>query len=196
MRLVEQYLAADPEAGAPLAAAPALAEALAGLLDELDEAGIDAAALDTLVEGDQAGAEHWTRTLRFVDIVRHAWPAIRAEAEGAAMDPKARQRAAVEALVAGWQAAPPPAPVIAAGSTGAVASTGALLAAVARLPGGAVVLPGLDPALPEAIWDRDRGGPGAGASAGPLRRVLGRSASRRGMSRPGRTHRPRGDACC
>jgi len=151
-RLVEAYLARAE--GAPVTAAPDLAEALGHLLDELQEDGVDSAALDGLVAGElpERAAAHWQGTLDFVDIVRKAWPAIRAEAEGGALDPKARQRLAIERLVADWSTAPPTDPVIAAGSTGSVTSTAELLAAIARLPQGAVVLPGFDAGLAPEIW--------------------------------------------
>ncbi|MGA8075948.1 MAG: double-strand break repair protein AddB, partial [Xanthobacteraceae bacterium] len=44
------------------------------------------------------------------------------------------------------------APVIAAGSTGSIPSTADLIATIARLPHGAVVLPGLDTDLDETSW--------------------------------------------
>ncbi len=44
------------------------------------------------------------------------------------------------------------APVIAAGSTGSMPATAKLLAAIAQLPHGAVVLPGLDTDLDEDSW--------------------------------------------
>src|SRR5208282_4534837 len=44
------------------------------------------------------------------------------------------------------------APVIAAGSTGSIPSTAELIATIAKLPHGAVVLPGLDTDLDEASW--------------------------------------------
>src|SRR5690606_22635643 len=43
--------------------------------------------------------------------------------------------------------------VIAAGSTASMPATAKLLAAIARLPNGAVVLPGLDTDLDEDAWD-------------------------------------------
>src|SRR5262249_21562525 len=45
-------------------------------------------------------------------------------------------------------------PVIAAGSTGSMPATAKLLAAIARLPHGAVVLPGLDTDLDETSWHK------------------------------------------
>ena len=44
-------------------------------------------------------------------------------------------------------------PIIAAGSTGTVPATARLLAAIARLPNGAVVLPGIDLGLEQRAWD-------------------------------------------
>jgi len=151
LRLVERFIDADPESAPPLSAAPDLAEALAGLIDEFDEAGVAPQALDSAC--DPRFAAHWQRTLDFVDLVRRHWPAIRAEAEAGAPDAKLRQRLAAEATAAGWATRPPGRVVIAAGSTGSVASTAGLLAVIALLPRGAVVLPGLDPALDPAIWD-------------------------------------------
>lgn len=157
-RLVAHFLAAGHEAGeavAPASAAPDLAEELALLIDRFWDEGLTADCLDGLLEGTELGAgaaAHWQRTLRFVDIVRRAWPAICNEAEGGAPDPRQRQRAAVAALAERWQAEPPTHPIIVAGSTGSVGSTRELMAAVAGLPQGAIVLPGFEPDVEPAIW--------------------------------------------
>ncbi len=168
-RLVEHYLAASGRA--PVTAAPDLAEALARLLDELQEEGIDPAALDGLAAGElpEAAAVHWQETLGFLDIVRRAWPAIRAEAEGGAPDPKERQRRVIGRLIRDWRTQPPAHPVIVAGSTGSVASTAELMAAIARLPQGAVVLPGFDPGIEPEIWEAM----GPEHPMAPFRRFLG-----------------------
>ena len=50
-------------------------------------------------------------------------------------------------------------PVIAAGSTGSIPSTAELIATIAHLPHGAVVLPGLDTDLDEASWRLISGDP-------------------------------------
>lgn len=149
-RLVEAFLGLRPDLG-PLAAAPALAAALARLLDEMQREGVALAALDEAAPVEHAA--HWETTLGFLAILRVEWPRILAQDEGGALDPQARARAAIAATLAGWEAAPPAHPVIAAGSTGSVATTAMMLRAVARLPQGAVVLPGFDPAQAAGIWD-------------------------------------------
>lgn len=152
IRLVEAYLQAeDRERMAPVSAAPDLARDLTALLDEFDEAGLALDALDTATGGEHS--EHWARTLHFIDIVRRAWPAIAEEEEGGALNPKARQRLVIEGLAAGWRQVPPTHPVIAVGSTGSVATTAELLAAISRLENGMVVFPGLDPATDAEIWE-------------------------------------------
>lgn len=143
-RLVRRLLATTGIA--PPAAAFGLAEALGGLLDAMGAEGIPPARLAALDPGSHAA--HWRTGLRFLEIAA-AWAAEEGPTGG-----ETRQRAAVEALAAAWAAAPPAHPVLVAGSTGSRPPTRALMAAVARLPQGAVILPGLDPALPRAVWDR------------------------------------------
>ena len=89
---------------------------------------------------------HWARTQAFLGIVAQAL-------EGEAPDAEARLRQAVAALAAAWATRPPTDPVILAGSTGSRGTTALLMQAVARLPQGAVVLPGFDFDLPAAVWD-------------------------------------------
>ena len=70
------------------------------------------------------------------------WPKILA-AEGC-IDPAERRNRALAAQAEAWRAHPPADPVIAAGSTGSIPATAALLDVIAGLPNGRVVLPGLD----------------------------------------------------
>ena len=131
-----------------------LADSLAELLDEMQGEGRPLDAFAAVDAGEHAA--HWQRSLRFLTLI-----ADYAAAAGPA-GMQARMRAAAEALAARWAAAPPAQPVIVAGSTGSRAPTRAFMAAVARLPQGALVLPGLDPGLPPAVWDRlAEGEPGA-----------------------------------
>ncbi len=128
---------------APAGARMALAESLGALLDEMQGEGVTPgriAALDVA-----AHSEHWARTRNFMALVAPLF------AEGAADGPS-RQRRAVERLLAGWAAAPPADPVLVAGSTGSRATTLMLMAAVARLPQGALVLPGFDRDMPLDVW--------------------------------------------
>ncbi len=152
-RLVAELVEADPEL-APRMAVFDLADSLADLLDEMQGEGVPFAALAGVDAG--AHAAHWQRSLRFLEIL-----APFAEA-AAGPGGQGRMRAAVEGLATRWDVEPPAHPVIVAGSTGSRAATRAFMAAVARLPQGAVVLPGLDDGLPDAVRARlARGEPGA-----------------------------------
>ncbi|MCA3262236.1 MAG: double-strand break repair protein AddB [Telmatospirillum sp.] len=131
------------------AAAFKLAEALASLLDEMqiEEVGFERFA--DLVPADYAA--HWGETLAFLDILREAWPKILASR--GEMDGQARRAKLIRALAAHWARIPPAGPIWAAGSTGSVPATAHLLATIARLASGAVVLPGLDRTADAATWE-------------------------------------------
>ncbi|HEU0223659.1 MAG TPA: double-strand break repair protein AddB [Paracoccaceae bacterium] len=158
---------------APLSARFDLAASLASFLDEMQGAAIAPSRLAELDLGEHAA--HWQATRDFLGIIASAWPEILAESEVGALDPEARQRRAVEALALRWQAAPPGHPVIVAGSTGSRPATALLMEAVAGLPQGALVLPGLDRHLPAGIWEALGPDHPQAAIAGVLRR-LGREA--------------------
>ncbi len=132
--------------GAPREPGPAwtLAAELAALMDEAERAEIGlGAALARAV--DAAHAEHWHKTVDFLRIVTVAWPDYLAE-QGM-MNPVARQVALMDAQVAAWRAAPPGHPVLAVSGAADIPSVLRLLATIADLPMGAVVVPGLDPGL-------------------------------------------------
>ena len=131
------------------AAAFKLAEALGELLDEIQIEEIGFERFADLVPADYAA--HWAQTLAFLEILRAAWPNILA-ARGQ-MDGQARRAKLIRALAAAWSKQPPPGPIWAAGSTGSVPATAHLLATIARLPQGAVVLPGLDRTADAATWE-------------------------------------------
>ena len=126
-----------------------LATELAAFLDQMQIEEISVAALDGIVPDSLAG--HWQDTLVFLRIVTEEWPKVLAG--HGALDPAERRRRLLDLQVDLWRRAPPATPVIAAGSTGSVPATARLLAAVAALPAGAVILPGLDRDLPDAAWD-------------------------------------------
>lgn len=129
-------------------AAFALAADLGALIDELHIEDVSVDAFETL--SDDAYSEFWAITTRFLRIALHEWPGILHER--GRIDASAYQKRLVEAQIAALTRAPPSAPVIALGSTGAQPSTARLLAAIAALDSGAVVLPGLDQSMSENAW--------------------------------------------
>lgn len=121
-----------------------LAESLGTLLDEMQGEGVHPDVIAGLDVSDHSG--HWQRTRDFMAIVAPYFAA------DAAPDAETRQRRAVEALAAAWQADPVQTPVIVAGSTGSRGTTLRLMQAVAALPQGALILPGFDSDLPPMVW--------------------------------------------
>jgi len=136
-------------------ATPAQAAALAGELARLlDSLQIEDVAIERLADGlvPDRFAAHWKLTLTFLEILSQAWPEILKSRN--ALDPAARRNALLRQQAALWRDKPPTHPVIAAGSTGSIPATRELLATIAQLPQGAVVLPGLDRHLGDAQWEK------------------------------------------
>lgn len=129
---------------APRAALYDLADSLATLMDEMQGEGVTPDRIAALDVSDHSA--HWARTREFLRIVTPFFTGTEAP------DAEARQRLAVDRLSAFWKASPPVDPVIVAGSTGSRGTTAALMEAVARLPQGAIILPGFDPHMPDAVW--------------------------------------------
>ncbi|MFO1046804.1 MAG: double-strand break repair protein AddB [Geminicoccaceae bacterium] len=125
-----------------------LAAELERFIDELHNEEVDLAGLDHLVPSEFA--EHWQESLTFLGLLRTAWPAVLA-AENR-LEATRRRRLLLDAVTAEWRARPPVA-VVAAGISGTIPAVGRLLATVARLPGGQLVLHGLDRSLDQAAWD-------------------------------------------
>jgi ATP-dependent helicase/nuclease subunit B len=132
----------------------AAARALADLLDRAELSasgpeGFDWPRLNGLVERRELAA-HWEKSVDFLSIITTHWPAV-LESRGQC-DAGRAGRTRLERLAARWSQTPPDHPVIIAGSTGSVRASRELMSVVARLPKGAVVLPGLDQAMDEATW--------------------------------------------
>ncbi|WP_374635651.1 double-strand break repair protein AddB [Paracoccus sp. (in: a-proteobacteria)] len=145
-RLIDAALRADPDLASGQSV-PELATSLAALMAEMQLEGLDAQALDRIDAGDHA--QHWGRALAFLRIAASYY------LTDPPQDRESRQRLAAEALAAQWARgeALPDGPVIIASSTGSHGATRDFMRAVARLPMGAVVLPGYDPDLPQQVWD-------------------------------------------
>ena len=120
-----------------------LARELGRLLDQVQTERLSFDGLVNLVPEDYA--EHWQITLTFLKILTEEWPKILAE--HGALDGADRRNKLLESQTRLWTDNPPQSPIIAAGSTGSIPATADLLALVAALPDGCVVLPGLDRTL-------------------------------------------------
>ena len=129
----------------------ALASDLARLMDDMVTRGVPWEKLDGLVP-DQLD-EYWQHSLQFLQIAREAWPNYLAEI--GKIEPAARRDLLISAEAARLTAHHR-GPVIAAGSTGSMPTTAKFLQAVAKLPQGAVILPGLDTDLDEEFVARHR----------------------------------------
>lgn len=126
-----------------------LAQELARLLDQVQTERLSFDKLQSLVP--DALAAHWQVTLEFLQLVTQHWPAILAER--GVIDPTEHRNQVFAAQVQAWRTSPPKGLIIAAGSTGTVPATRDLLAVIASLPHGCVVLPGLDQDLDDQAWD-------------------------------------------
>jgi len=145
--------------GSP-AAALALADDLARLMDDIATREVSWQKLDGLVP-DHVD-KYWQLTLDFLKIARETWPTILAER--GKIEPAERRDRMINAEAARLAGANT-GPIIAAGSTGSMPATAKLLATIAHLPHGAVVLPGLDTDLDEDAWTLIAGGENEMSSA-------------------------------
>lgn len=120
-----------------------LADSLGEVVDDFTIEGVSPDKLKHLVPEDLAG--NWQQILKFLDVALQAWPAILAERgkidAATARNEGLTRQAAAAAFVYGQR------PVIAAGSTGSIPATAALLKAIAKLTRGVLVLPGLDTSI-------------------------------------------------
>jgi len=139
--------------GLPGAAALRLAREIGAAMDRLlvedvaPEDLLGERVLDLL--GDLAG--HWKDSLRLFARVQAQWLA--GLAERGEIDAAARRNLLFDHAAQAWRARAPDSPVVAAGVTSAAPALARLLRVVAEMEGGAVVLPDLDLALPDAAWD-------------------------------------------
>lgn len=134
----------------------ALADDLARLMDDMVTRGVDFKSFDGIVP--DALDKYWQLTLDFLKIAKEIWPAHLKET--GKIEPAARRDLLIEAEAARLTAHHE-GPVIAAGSTGSMPTTAKFLHAIAHLPQGVVVLPGLDTDLDDAAWKLIGGTPDA-----------------------------------
>ncbi len=144
-RLVNAALSRQPDL-AQGQSVPRLSASLAHLMSEMQEEGLDAGSLGLIDVSEHA--QHWGRALEFLRIAAAYY------LTDPPVDRPARLRAKVTELTQDWAEGRnlPVGPVIVAGSTGSRGATRDFMRAVARLPNGAVVLPGFDPWQPDEVW--------------------------------------------
>ncbi len=143
-QLIAKLLDAQPDLAAR-SSLYHLSDSLAGLIDEMQGEGVSTDTIRTLDVSDMSG--HWARAQAFIGIADTF-----VEMHDGAMDSQARQRQMVLDLIAQWEIRPPAHPIILAGSTGSRGTTLLLMEAIARLPQGAVILPGYDFDQPDHVW--------------------------------------------
>lgn len=144
-QFVAKLLDKEPDL-APRAALYDLSDSLAKLMDEMQGEGVGPETIAALDITDQSG--HWERALAFLRIITPFF-----DQQNEPPDKEARQRLVIEALAKKWGTAPPKNPVLIAGSTGSRGATTLFMQAIAKLPQGAIILPGFDFDLPNHVWD-------------------------------------------
>lgn len=144
----------DHLGGAPLVAPanPAdaiwLGRSLFDLIQAVETEECDFSALDTVMTEDLQ--QWWQLTREFLAIARSYWPALLREISRSS--PARHHNAMLDVFARALAEKQADRPVIVAGSTGTRPATARLIARVARMPKGAVVLPGLDQAMHETHW--------------------------------------------
>jgi ATP-dependent helicase/nuclease subunit B len=130
-----------------------LAAELARTLDALAIEEVPAARLNDIAADDPELARHWQVSLQRLRAIIDLWPEVLRRR--GVIDLAERRNLLLRATARRWQAQPPPGFTIAAGITTAAPAVAAVLAAVARMQEGAVVLPGLALAatMPDEEWD-------------------------------------------
>ncbi|GGD94620.1 double-strand break repair protein AddB [Tsuneonella deserti] len=118
---------------------------------------------DKVIEivGDMA--VHWQRSVRLIARIQRRW--LEELASMGALDAAARRNRLFDHAARTWKDHAPATPVVAAGVTSASPALAQLLRQISELPQGAVILPDLDLAMPQTVWE-ELGAAGAGESPG------------------------------
>lgn len=143
-KLIEEYAERSGLLSTP-ALSLKLAKSLVSLMDQAAIENVPWEGLLRLVPSEFAS--HWQLTLDFLDIITTHWPKILEEKR--VIEPHTRHHQLVQKMIVRWATSSPTHPILAAGSTGTMPATFQLLQAIANLPQGAVILPGLDITLTE-----------------------------------------------
>ena len=166
-RLLREELAAEP--GTVVPGQAALLRLARSLGETIDRLLIEDRSVEHLLDPSVIGlvgdlAQHWIASTRLFARVVMRWRA-ELDRRGACDAPERRSRL-LRAVADRWHAAPPAGAVVAAGVTSAAPAVARLLRVVSQLPDGAVILPDLDLALGDDVWDAlgQAGAPAADAA--------------------------------
>ena len=148
--LLTKLLAADATGTAE---AMRIAAELARTMDQLAIEEVPARSLVDAVNESPEFAAHWLQSIDRFRAILDRWPALLAER--GVIDLAERRSRLLHALAKRWSAHPPDGFTLAAGITTSAPAVSALQARIARLPSGAVILPGLADlrAMPDEEWD-------------------------------------------
>jgi ATP-dependent helicase/nuclease subunit B len=149
-RLIEEELQDRAPHGAGLLR---LARETASTMDRLlvEELAPDDLLDPRVVTVDKDLAAHWQETLRLFARVQLRW---RSQLEEwGAVDLATRRNLLFRHAERQWSTNPPPGPLIAAGVTSHTPAIASLLRVISELPQGAVILPDLDLAMDDAVWE-------------------------------------------
>ncbi|WP_284734419.1 double-strand break repair protein AddB [Sphingosinicella terrae] len=127
-----------------------LAEDLARTLDQLLVEEVPPSRLEAFAADFPDLSIHWQKSLDQLRLILAEWQKLLAER--GRIDLADRRNRLLDAVTRRWRESPPPGFVCVAGVTTAAPAVARLLRRVSRLPGGLVVLPGLDLEMPEAEW--------------------------------------------
>lgn len=122
---------------------------LGSFLDELQRNDIELKNVEKLAPKEFRA--QWSHTAEFLKIITETWPA-KLEQLGM-IDPEEHRNALLEIQALHWRNNPPTKPMIAAGFTDTTPAVVSMLQAVAAMPQGAVVLPGVDRQTDAKSWD-------------------------------------------
>ncbi len=151
-RIVARYHSSITDLPIDPAGMLALTDPLIAILDDAALEEVNLSDVSQLKEIEDFAARHFQNAATLYKIIQEFWPAY--VSEQGLMEPMARRVALLNALTALWTDTPPDHPVIIAGSTGTLGASARLMRCVANMPGGLIVLPGLDTSLPESSWDQ------------------------------------------
>jgi ATP-dependent helicase/nuclease subunit B len=146
-----------------------MAREIAAAVDRLLVEDIDPEALwqERVLQVLAEMSEHWKANTGLFYAVHAMWrDELRERGE---IDAAVRRNRLFARAAAAWRAQPPVTPVVSAGVTSAAPALAELLRAIADLPRGGVILPDLDLALANEVWD-ELGSAGAREADPPLAR--------------------------